>query len=47
MQLYAISDLHLAYQENRQALAAMPPHLEDWLIVAGILAKLKHICDLL
>ncbi len=35
MQLYAISDLHLAYQENRQALAAMPPHLEDWLIVAG------------
>ena len=35
MQLYAISDLHLAYQENRQALAAMPTYPEDWLIVAG------------
>ena len=35
MQLYAISDLHLAYKENREALAALPPHREDWLIVAG------------
>lgn len=35
MQLYAISDLHVAYAENRQALTAMPPHPTDWLIVAG------------
>lgn len=35
MQLYAISDLHLAYKENREALVAMPPHPADWLIVAG------------
>ncbi len=35
MHLYAISDLHLAYAENRQALAAMPSHPDDWLIVAG------------
>lgn len=35
MHLYAISDLHLAYAENRQALAAMPAHPQDWLIVAG------------
>ncbi len=35
MQLYAISDLHLAYEANRQALTAMPPHPDDWLIVAG------------
>lgn len=35
MKLYAISDLHLMYQTNRQALEALPPHPEDWLIVAG------------
>lgn len=35
MQLYAISDLHVAYPENRQAIAAMPAHPQDWLIVAG------------
>jgi 3',5'-cyclic AMP phosphodiesterase CpdA len=35
MKLYAISDLHLANQINRQALQALPPHPEDWLIVAG------------
>lgn len=35
MKLYAISDLHLKYQTNRQALEALPSHPEDWLIVAG------------
>ncbi len=35
MRLYAISDLHLRYPENRQALLALPPHPEDWLILAG------------
>ncbi|MEZ4619314.1 MAG: metallophosphoesterase [Caldilineaceae bacterium] len=35
MNLYAISDLHLGYGQNRQALADLPAHPEDWLIVAG------------
>lgn len=35
MKLYAISDLHLSSPENRQALKELPPHPEDWLIVAG------------
>lgn len=35
MKLYAISDLHLAHRINREALATMPAHPEDWLIVAG------------
>lgn len=35
MKLYAISDLHVGYQVNRQALEALPSYLEDWLIVAG------------
>lgn len=35
MKLYAISDLHIGYEENRRALEAMPPKEDDWLIVAG------------
>jgi hypothetical protein len=35
MKLYAISDLHLRYEVTRRAVAALPPHPEDWLIVAG------------
>ncbi len=35
MKLYALSDLHLGYQINRQALEALPAYPEDWLIVAG------------
>ena len=35
MKLYAISDLHLASPPNREALARIPPHPDDWLIVAG------------
>lgn len=33
--LFAISDLHLAYESNRQALLALPAQPDDWLIVAG------------
>ena len=33
--LYAISDLHLDYEANRQALEALPPHPHDWLLLAG------------
>jgi predicted phosphodiesterase len=35
MKLYAISDLHLRYSENRVALLALPKHASDWVIVAG------------
>lgn len=35
MKLYAISDLHLDYAVNRQALQAIPPHPGDWLILGG------------
>ena len=51
MHLYAISDLHLAYAENRQALATMPPHPDDWLIVAGDIGEtethLRYALDIL
>ncbi len=35
MKLYALADLHLRYEVTRRALATLPPHPEDWLIVAG------------
>lgn len=33
--LYAISDLHVDRAANWQALQELPPHPDDWLIVAG------------
>ena len=39
--LYAISDLHIAYAENRAVLDGLRPvHAGDWLIVAGDVAEL-------
>ena len=35
MKLYAISDIHLSYASNREALEALPTYPEDWLILAG------------
>ncbi|MCA9984659.1 MAG: metallophosphoesterase [Anaerolineales bacterium] len=35
MKLWAISDLHLSYPQNRTLLAELPDYGEDWLIVAG------------
>ncbi|MBP7962778.1 MAG: metallophosphoesterase [Caldilineaceae bacterium] len=35
MHLYAISDLHLGHEINRNALLALPAYPDDWLIVAG------------
>ncbi len=35
MKLYAISDLHLAHRDNREALDALSAHPDDWVIVAG------------
>src|SRR5689334_5717035 len=44
MKLYAISDLHLSYAENRQALEAFPDHLDDWLIIAGDIGEsIEHL----
>ena len=35
MRLWAISDLHLAMERNREGLLALAAYPEDWLIVAG------------
>lgn len=35
MKLWAISDLHVGYEENRRAVEALPAHPEDWLILGG------------
>lgn len=35
MKLYALADLHLRYEVTRQALQALRPHPDDWLILAG------------
>jgi 3',5'-cyclic AMP phosphodiesterase CpdA len=35
MRLYAISDLHLGFRENREALARLGRHPDDWLILGG------------
>ncbi|MDG5496702.1 metallophosphoesterase [Niveispirillum sp. BGYR6] len=39
MRLWAIADLHLAAAENRAALASLPDHGDDWLILAGDVAE--------
>jgi 3',5'-cyclic AMP phosphodiesterase CpdA len=39
--LYAISDLHVGYQDNRDLLGKLvPPSDQDWLIVAGDVAEI-------
>ena len=35
VKLWATSDLHVGYDENRRAVEALPPHPDDWLIIAG------------
>ena len=35
MRLWAISDLHVGFAENRRAVQALPAHPDDWLIIAG------------
>lgn len=35
MQLWATSDLHVGYEENRRAVQALPAYPDDWLIIAG------------
>ena len=33
--LWATSDLHVGFDENRRAVEALPAHPDDWLIIAG------------
>jgi len=35
MKLWAISDLHVGYEENRRAVQALSSFPDDWLIIAG------------
>ena len=42
MKLYAISDLHLANKVNFQAVESLPPHPDDWLILAGDIGELEE-----
>lgn len=35
MHLWAISDLHVGYEENRRAVQELPAYPDDWLIIAG------------
>jgi 3',5'-cyclic AMP phosphodiesterase CpdA len=35
MRLLATSDLHVSHRANRDALARLPDHSEDWLVIAG------------
>ena len=35
MRLFAVSDLHVASAATRGAVASIPPHPDDWLILAG------------
>jgi predicted phosphodiesterase len=35
MKLWAISDLHVGYEDNRRAVQALPSYPDDWLIIAG------------
>ena len=40
----AISDLHLGYQENREALQTLKSHSDDWLVLGGDIGEsLEHL----
>lgn len=42
--LFALSDLHVNYKKNRDALAGLSAHPEDWLILAGDIGDtLEHL----
>ena len=49
--LLATSDLHISHRINREALDAVAPHPDDWLIVAGDVGEkaghLAHALDVL
>ena len=39
MRLFALADLHVNHAANRETLAAIPPHPDDWLILGGDLGE--------
>jgi 3',5'-cyclic AMP phosphodiesterase CpdA len=44
MKLFALSDLHLGYERNREFLRAISPSPDDWLILAGDIGEtLSHL----
>ncbi|EHY58030.1 hypothetical protein HRR83_005110 [Exophiala dermatitidis] len=44
MRLYAISDIHLSYKHNREALDDLKPHPDDSLIICGDVGeRLEHL----
>ena len=45
MKLYAISDLHIDFTSNREALAQIPFFHEDWLIIAGDICSTLELFD--
>jgi 3',5'-cyclic AMP phosphodiesterase CpdA len=45
MNLWAISDLHLGFRANRDALADLPPHGPDWVILGGDVGETEEHLD--
>ncbi len=45
LKLYAISDLHVGFKENRTALLSLPAHPSDWLILCGDLGDTPQQLD--
>jgi 3',5'-cyclic AMP phosphodiesterase CpdA len=45
MKLLAISDLHVAYADNRRALERTPRHPDDWLILGGDVCETSQQLD--
>jgi 3',5'-cyclic AMP phosphodiesterase CpdA len=45
MHLWAISDLHVGYSENKVAVAEITPRPSDWLIIAGDTGETPHHLD--
>jgi predicted phosphodiesterase len=46
MKLHAISDLHVGYKENLIAVAELPDHPDDWLILCGDIAETPEQLEL-
>ncbi|HTN86173.1 MAG TPA: metallophosphoesterase, partial [Sorangium sp.] len=42
MKLFALSDLHVGYAENRWAIERITPRPNDWLILAGDLGETEQ-----
>lgn len=42
MRLYAISDIHVGFAKNREALLQVTPRPEDWLILAGDVGETRE-----